>query len=287
MENDQASEELWNEVAAERSGDPVEKPSVPEPKESQVIEQKQGEAKAEPEAAKPTTEELLQQAIQRVEKLEGRTRNVEGHIGGLSNQNRALAERIAAAQSAAKSVSDSPTSEQIKKAVANPEQWEALKSDFPEWSSATEKFIDHKLSSVASVDAAKVNELVSRAIDSARTNITQEVEKRIVDKSLSAVFPGWKQDVSSDSFKQWSQSQPEEIRALAASDEVGDAAKMLSLYRESLKTNPVRQIQEARQQKLGQAVAAPRGTRSTPAKSWDDMTPEERWNSVSRERTRA
>ena len=286
MEENQDQQAMWDEVAAERAADPDKKPvakpvETPKAKEPEAVKPEV----ATPEAAKPTIEEQLAQALSANSKLADRLRNVEGHIGGLTSQQRMMQETMAAARNAAAEVKDAPTPAQVKAAIANPEQWEKLKGDFPEWSDATEKFIDAKLSGIKSgADVATVEQLVSKAIATAKQTITQEVEQKIVDKSLNAVFPGWRKEQSE--IQAWVQTQSDEVKAWADSDDVGDAARVLSLWSKHKESNPAQQIQAVRKQKLEAAVAAPRGSKPVREKSWDDMTPDERWNYEARQRAR-
>ena len=286
MEEQQSEQELWDqELANTQTDQPATKPTVVDPP---VATEQATDVVKTAEAAKPTTEELLTQALARVEKLEGRTRNVEGHIGGLTSQQKVLNETFAAARSAAAEVKDAPTQAQIKQAIANPEQWDRLKEDFPEWSDATETYIDHKLKGITpGADVETVNRLVSQAVSAASVQITQEVEAKIIDKSLNAVFPGWRKE--QPEIQAWVQTQSPEVKAWALSNEVEDAASLLSLWYDAKKSNPAQQILDQRKQKLNQAVAAPRGTRPAPTKTPDQMSPDELWayEAKLRERARA
>lgn len=284
MEDEKSREDLWAEVAAERGEEqPVAKPTeiAPEPEATATETAETAQVEATPaEPAKPTTEELLAQALARVEKLEGRTRNVEGHIGGLTSQQKALQETVAAARNAAAEVKEAPSDAQVKAAVSNPQEWEKLKEDFPEWSNATESFLNARLANVkAGMDEATVNKMLSE--------VEGKITQKVVDSALSAVFPTWKQDINTEEFQGWVQAQPDDIKALASSPEVGDAARMLSLYNESKKANPVQQVLDQRKQKLQASVAAPRGTKPAVTKTWEQMTPEERWNYEAKSRERA
>lgn len=288
MEEEKTREALWDEVTAERgNGEPAAKPTQAAAKEvinPEVKTETAQVATENTEAAKPTTEELLAQALARVEKLEGRTRNVEGHIGGLTSQQKTLQETVAAAKEAAVAVKEAPTQAQVKAAASNPEEWEKLKEDFPEWSVATERMLDSRLAGIkAGADEATVSKLVADAVDKAKGEITQQ----IVNDSLTAVFPTWKKDINTPEFAEWVKAQSDEVRALAGSSDVGDAAQMLSLFGQSKKANPVQQILDSRKQKLDASVAAPRGSRPAVAKTWEQMTPEERWNSEAKSRERA
>mgnify|MGYP000904673107 CR=1 FL=1 len=64
----------------------------------------------------------------------------------------------------------------------------------------------------------KVNERVSAAVSEARR------------ETLEVMFPDWEQEVRTESFGTWLNGQPDDVKALAASDKVTDAARMLRLY---------------------------------------------------------
>ena len=64
----------------------------------------------------------------------------------------------------------------------------------------------------------KVEERVSAAVSEARR------------ETLEVMFPDWEQEVRTESFGSWLNGQPEDVKALAASNKVTDAARMLRLY---------------------------------------------------------
>ena len=272
MENAQDSQAVWDEIAAEKDNAPAEKP---QPVVEVAVEP---EAKAEP--AKPSTEDLLTQALARVEKLEGRTRNVEGHIGGLTRNQNEFKTGLQAAQSAASKLKDAPSTEQIKQALADPEDWATMKADFPEIAKA----VDARLSQVREpgMDIKAIEEMVSQRLEGK----TAEIQQQIVDASLEAVFPSWKTEVQSDQFRSWIDSQPADVKALAASSQVGDAARLLKLFDGAKSEAPTSQILEKRQQKLAAAAAAPKGVKPSAVKSPDQMTPQELWEYEARQRSK-
>ena len=81
-------------------------------------------------------------------------------------------------------------------------------------------------------------------------------------------------------------TQPDEIKALAASTKVGDAAKMLKAYDTHRENNPVNQIIEQRKSVLNAATGTPKGVTKQPTtqKSWEDMNANERWEYEKRAR---
>jgi len=224
----------------------------------------------------PTTEELLAAALARIDKLEGRTRNVEGHIGGLTKSQKDLREAMVNAGKASQAAATvAPTDEQIAAAAQNPKEWDDLKEDFPEWASATEKFLTARLSAMqGSVKTDDVQKLVNEAI--ARNS--EELSQKIVDSALNAVLPKWKSEINSDRFKTWMASQPDDIKALAASEDIGDAVTMLTKFKTESANPAVGQILQSRQQKLANAQVTQRGVRTPAVKTPDQMTPDELWN---------
>lgn len=233
------------------SGYSEEPAAVPEPKKEP--ENKQAEKKVdEPEAVDP-----IKALMERFDKLEARTRNAEGHIGGLNHQQKLLQESIQAASKAAtKQVTDAPTKEQVSEALKNPQEWEDLKLAFPEWATATEKFMEAKLASIKPEAPALTPEQVEKKI--------ADVIERVTDTSLNAVFPGWRKEVATPEFDAWLNSQPDDVKALAGSDDVGDAARMLKLYDLSKQAKvkqeaPPKKEPSAREKQLKAAIN-PKGT---------------------------
>jgi hypothetical protein len=90
------------------------------------------------------------------------------------------------------------------------------------------------------------------------------VEEKIVDASLNAVFPGWKQEVKAEKFGKWLNEQPEDIKKLAASNDVGDAARMLTLFR-SAKSAPAAAPGKTTRQKQIEAAVNPKGAGGKPS----------------------
>lgn len=219
---------------------------------------------ATPEPKEEPKPDPMQEILSRFDKLEQRTRNTEGHIGGLNHNLKQVTETLAASKAAAQHVSDAPTQTQVKEAMANPKEWDALKGDFPEWANATEKLMESKLSQVGNqgnVDA------VRREVESIRGE-TAAVRKEIAESALDAAFPGWMDDINTPEFGTWMQTQPEEIKALAASSKVRDASRMLRLFEahKSKKATPTPSV-VARQKRI-EAAVTPRGTGGfTPANS--------------------
>jgi hypothetical protein len=220
------------------------------------------ETPPEPVVETPKVDDSMKVLQDRLEKLESRTRNAEGHIGGLNHQQKVLNETLQAARSAANSVSDAPTQAQVSEAMANPQEWEALKGDFPEWATATEKFLDAKISRIKTQPAvdpqaiARAEQAFDAKLDAAKYDIALD--------ALNVAFEGWQEETQTDAFKSWRDAQPVEVQQLGDSRRFSDAARMLRLYEKSKVKAPEIQPEPrayvtARQRRL-EAAVNPRGS---------------------------
>jgi hypothetical protein len=270
---EQQQQNEWNAVAKERAdGFPVTQP------ETKV---EPGAAIPEVKPEEPKVADLIAQSIAKLEeKLNGQFRNLNGQFGGLKSEQLKIQEALqAAATKAAAEVTNAPTKAQVTEAMKNPQEWQALRDAYPEWGDATEKFVDARLAAVKpSLDPAAIEKLVRERV----VGETAAVRKEIVNAALDAVSPGWEDEVKSEQFANWFKAQTPEIQALEASDKVGDAARMLKLYEQAKKESPNVALTEQRQAVLKQAVALPKGQKSIPQKSVDDMTPAELWDHEAR-----
>lgn len=185
--------------------------------------------KEDPEAPKyaQITEEQLRSLLDNATKIdaikaENKTRfdTAFGQLGGLKQR----VEMMAASTPAGERITD----DEIK----------AFSEEYPNL--AGEPVFKKLLKTLKGTAAASAAAAPSPAFDPAEQQRAIEsmvgakmavVEERIIDSSLNAVFPGWKQDVKSEKFGKWLNEQPDDIKQLAASNDVGDAARMLQLFR--------------------------------------------------------
>ena len=214
----------------------------------------------------PKADDSMKVLLDRLDKLESRTRNTEGHIGGLNHQQKLLQETLqAASNKAAANVDEAPTQAQVTEAMKNPEKWEALKGDFPEWGSATEEFVDAKINDklsrinpVAAVDQKEIARLETAfdaKLDAARYDDALD--------ALNVAFEGWREETQTPEFATWREAQDVEIQKLGDSRKFSDAAKMLRLYEKSKvkAPEPVPEVKyvSTRQRRL-EAAVNPRGS---------------------------
>lgn len=178
---------------------------------------------------------------------------VFGSLGGVTQV-------LANLQEASKRIADKPSNEQIKEAMKSPEKWAALKQDYAEWADATEELVDSRIAGIKQISPDQISEIVNQRLQGQ----SAEMEQKIVHSVLNAVSPGWTKEVESPAFKEWQSKQPPEIQALANSDDVGDAARMLRLYEKSKEAasapNPAVQKAAVAREKRISAAVMPRGT---------------------------
>lgn len=91
-----------------------------------------------------------------------------------------------------------------------------------------------KLKGTGGADHESVKRMVTEALEPALATVRQET----VDASLEAVFPGWKADAKTEKFTTWLNGQAEDVKALASSDKVSDAARMLHLFYKAVEAPP-------------------------------------------------
>lgn len=264
---DQNPAALWDEVTAERSGKPVKQPEKPAP----------APAVAETPPVDPL--DAIRAEIAELSKLKDRVRNAEGHIGNLTGSQKEIREYINASKTAA-NTTNGPSATAINAAAQDPEEWANLRKAFPEWALATEKLVDSRKQNF---DARAFEEQLMERV----AGETKAVREEIINTSLDAVFPGWKAECASEGFKSWFAGQPKEIQDLGNSSSVGDAVKMLRLYETSKANDPAAKLQAQRQKTLESATSLPKTGRTPNAqKSWEDMTPSERWEYEKKQRAK-
>lgn len=181
---------------------------------------------------------------------------------------------------------EAPSQGQIVNAAKNPEKWEQLKEDFPEWAGAMEEYVASKLGSVQSqqgLDPQQVAAFVQQQVDQTKVEMRQAIEEARVDGK----YENWKDTVNTLEFTQWFTVQSPEIRSLANSDSARDAIRMLDMFHETKKRS-ASDIRQERGQRLA-AAATTRPGQTPPPKTLDDMSPEELWNyeAAKREKTKA
>jgi hypothetical protein len=218
--------------------------------------------------------------------LADRLRKAEGHIGGLSSENKRINAELAAAKAAADAVRSAPTQTQVANAQRSTEKWDQLKQDFPEWADALEE----RLGGNAQPDLEGLRNQIRDELTPQLTNeisarlkadIAAETEGRLVN----IAHRGWKDTVKTPEFQAWYGQQPDHVKALGASPTAEDAITLLDHFKSQAAAKPdAAAIKASRQQRMQEAATVARGTATmAPVKSTDDMSPEEYWNHLARQ----
>lgn len=278
----------WDSVQAEREGSQTNPP--PETPPAQVDENKPKPTEAPQTEAKPVDPyeglhpdvraklERFDQLATSQSQLLNELREAKGRIGALQSE-WAKSQRVAQAQQ--------PTQAQIAAAAKDPEEWEALKKDFPEWGTAIAKFVDARLGAHAGGQNGPTAEQIEQLVAQRTENATTAVVKQLNESLVTMKHPNWRIEVNTPEFANWARVQSPEVQALANSSNGFDAIRMLDLYAET-KARPVAAVKEDRRQKLAAAAStAKQGTAAVVTKSFEDMSPQEQWDYLARERDKA
>ena len=278
------AQKLWDEVAQEREA--AEAPSnAPAPAPAPAEEEQTAEQTAAPAAPAATDpfeglpaevrkrldsvaqhEQLLSQIPTLVQSV----KTAEGRVSAIQRE-------LDAAKAAAKSASQAPTQAQIAQAAKNPEKWDSLKSDFPEWAEATEAFVDAKLAGLSAQQTAGLSaEQVQQLVAEQASKIEASTAAKIEEARVEGKYENWVEVINTDDFKTWFGTQTGEVQALAKSPKGRDAIRLLDLFNEA-KAAPAAAVEEQRSNRLAAAVNTTPKQPVPAAKTVDQMSPAELW----------
>lgn len=297
MEENQLSPEeaqqLWNEEAAKLDADDqsADQQMATAPEDSLLEDEPIAEEAApseEPEDPLAGLSDVVRAKLAQIDELATANAQLLHHVKTAEGRVAAMQREFQQARVAQQQVApqEAPSQGQIVNAAKNPEKWEQLKEDFPEWAGAMEEYVASKLGSVQSqqgFDPQQVAEFVQQQVDQTKVEMRQAIEEARVDGK----YENWKDTVNTLEFTQWFTVQPPDVRALANSDSARDAIRMLDMFHETKKRS-ASDIRQERGQRLA-AAATTRPGQTPPPKSLDDMSPEELWNyeAAKREKTKA
>ena len=290
MEDDNLSQEeaqnLWNEEAKKLdAGDetPAFQSQAAEPDtlpqlNDEPISAPAQEAKADPLAGLP---EEVRIALGKITDLETANAQLLHHVKTAEGRVAAMQREFQQARQATTAVNadDAPSQGAIAAAAKNPEKWEQLKQDFPEWAGAMEEYVGAKLSGMQSgVQAMQVVDYVQEQLAAERAQMKAAIEEARVEGK----YEDWRDTVNSPDFAQWYAIQPDDVKALAESSTARDAIKMLDMFH-TVRAKPASDIKQERGARLA-AAATSRPGQTPPPKTIGDMSPEELWNYEARKR---
>ena len=284
MENEltqQEAQNLWNEEAkkldAEDAVPEFETQSANLDEPAQVEQQPEGQPE-DPLAGLP---EPVRQALARITELESANTQLLHHVKTAEGRVAAMQREFQQARQAQQTVApdDAPSQGQMSAAARNPEKWEQLKQDFPEWASAMEEYVGARLSDVqGGVQALQVADYVQEQLASAKADMRVAIE----EARIEGKYDDWRTTVATPEFSQWFALQPAEVKSLADSTAGKDAIKMLDLF-STAKAKPASEIRQERGARLA-AAATSRPGQTPPPKTLDDLSPEDLWNYEAKKR---
>ena len=258
--------------SATRGEPPKEEPKAEEKAEAAPVKT-EAELKAEKEAQEKAAAaekkaaeerwlkdapEAVRESLSTIAAVQGRLRNIEGHIGGLTSVTKELKAAITAARTAAADKgADAPTDAQVAAATQSTAKWKQMQEDFPEWAAAMEE----KLAGMkgGTVDTGAITKGVVDQVGP----MLKEAEVRARNFArVDIAHEGWEDTVKTPEFSTWLKSQPEDVQALAASDHARDAIKLLDGFKASKSPaqSPAKEDPKAR---LEAAVAPTKATAVT------------------------
>lgn len=297
MEENQLSPEeaqqLWDEEAAKLDADDqsADQQMATAPEEPPLEDEPVAEEAApseEPEDPLASLPEAVRAKLAQIDELATANAQLLHHVKTAEGRVAAMQREFQQARMAQQQVApqEAPSQGQIANAAKNPEKWEQLKEDFPEWAGAMEEYVASQLGSVRpqqGLDPEQVAAFVQQQVDLTKAEMRQAIEEARVDGK----YENWKDTVNTLEFTQWFTVQPPEVRSLANSDSARDAIRMLDMFHETKKRS-ASDIKQERGQRLA-AAATTRPGQTPPPKSLDDMSPAELWDyeAAKREKTRA
>ncbi|NDD53278.1 hypothetical protein EBZ39_05290 [bacterium] len=281
-------QDLWNEEAqkldaGEQPADELQGAAPDEPPQDDRVPT---EPAADPLASLP---EEFRAKLARIDSLEQANAQLLHHVKSADGRMAAIQREFQQARQAAAQMppQEAPSQGQMVAAAKNPEKWEQLKQDFPEWAGAMEEYVTAKLGGVqpqaSGLTPQQVQELVFQQVAQTKAEMGLLLEEARVEGK----HEDWKQTVNTPEFASWFFAQSADTRALADSPRARDAIRMLDLY-EQAKARPAADIRQERNQRLA-AAATTRPGQTPPPKTLDDMSPQELWNyeAARREKERA
>jgi hypothetical protein len=285
----------WDSVTAERASETPAEPaaeafkdapaeeSVATPEVAAVVEPEP--APADPlEALPPAVRERLAKMDRLEQQLMQQSNDMKSAIGRVAHIQKELDAAKHAASVAGK---NAPSQAQIAVASKNPDKWDAMKADFPDWGDAIDELLNHRLAGLqqpaaANIDPAQVAQEMSQQVDALREESRKEIEEYKVELKHG---DDWKAKINTQEFSAWFTAQDASTKELAASPKGSDAVKLLDMF-DKAAAKPVTEVKNERTSRL-QAAATQRPGQAPPPKTEDDMSPEELWAYMAKQRKSA
>lgn len=286
-ENQLSSEEaqnLWNEEASKLNADDDTSASellATAPETPQDFEPEQAQVEPEqPEDPLAGLSPTVRAKLAQIDELAQANAQLLHHVK--TTEGRVAAMQREAQQARQAATQEAPTQTAIVSAAKNPEKWEQLKQDFPEWAGAMEEYVASKVGGQQqqSLTPEQVTGYVQQQVAQTRAEMGRLME----EARIEGKYENWRDTVNTTEFAQWFTVQSPETRALADSSAARDAIKMLDLFNTS-KSVSATDIKQERGARLA-AAATTRTGQTPPPKTLGDMSPAELWNYEAKKRER-
>ena len=293
MDNELTTEqmqEIWNEeLQAKEAGESLPDLDTPAPlaeEQTPLVEPNPAETTVEAEDPFASLPDAVKAKLAEIDAIKDANAQLLHHVRSAEGRVAAMQREFEQARMAQQNVApnQAPTQQAIARAAANPEKWEQLKSDFPEWAEAMEGYVGAQLASLQVPQGLKPEEVaifVRQQIDASQAQMGRLLE----EAKIEGKYEDWRDVVNTSDFASWYAVQKPEVKALAESNSAKDAIKMLDMFHEA-KARPADAIRQERGARLAAAAAPTKGASAPPPKSLDSMTPEELWNYEAAKRER-
>jgi hypothetical protein len=287
-ENQLSSEEaqnLWDEEASKLAADGdtfASEPLAAAPETPQELEPEQAQIEPEqPEDPLAGLSPAVRAKLAQIDDLAQANAQLLHHVK--TTEGRVAAMQREAQQARQAAMQEAPTQTAIASAAKNPEKWEQLKQDFPEWAGAMEEYVTSKLG-VSSQQQSLSPEAVAQFVQQEVANTKAEMGRLMEEARIEGKYENWRDTINTTEFAQWFTVQTPETRALADSPAAKDAIKMLDLF-STAQTRSAGDIKQERGARLA-AAATTRTGQTPPPKTLGDMSPAELWNYEAKKRER-
>lgn len=274
------SQEEWDAVNQERNAPPAEIVEPPSQEPTQEPEPTP-EPEATPEPKASALDPEIEAKLKRLDELTAllpqvvhELKETKGRVGALQSQWDKTKQQL-----------EQPTQKQVAAAAKDPDKWEALKKDFPEWGEAISEFVETRLGGVAQQAPGPSPEDIEKLIAERSAAATAEAVRQINEKLVTMRHPDWRAKVKTPAFGSWLQSQPADIQALVGSEDGLDAIRVLDLFDEAAKAKPAEQQDRQRRLEAAANTGKPSSGGVT-SKKFEDMSPKEQWDYLARERSK-
>lgn len=283
-------QDMWNEEAEKLvAGDhtPAVEPEAEAPAEpppETVDPQPEAEqALPEPEDPLAGLPDVVKEKLAQIDQLAQSNAQLLQHVKSAEGRVAAMQRELQVAKVAQQSVApgQAPSQTQIAAAAKNPEKWDQLREDFPEWSEAIAEYVSAQLGAVPQ-STGLTPEQVAGYVQEQVAQTKAEMARAIEEARIEGKYEDWKTTVASPEFVTWFSAQPADVRSLAESEHAKDAIRMLDMYQAS-RVKPASEVKQERSQRLAAAATVKPG-QTPPPKALDDMSVEELWNYEARRR---